>query len=91
MPFVTSADIRNEQEVLGARARLLQRSLDHVHEIEALLNPDEHQILRYAATLRDSLTAARDATADRVRFNEGLLKRVESEEAAKAGVPVWVE
>lgn len=89
MRFVTSADVRNEQEVLAARARLLQRSLDHVHEIEATLNPDEHQILHHAAVLRESLTAARDCTADRVKSNEVLLDRVLSEEAV-GRVPVYV-
>ena len=82
MPFVTSDDVRAEQEVLAERVHKLQEALDHAVAIDRVLAADEHQLRHYLSDLSAGLASARDASATRIRFNEGLLVRVEREEAA---------
>lgn len=73
MPVVTSNDIRDEQALLAKRARELQTALDHAHAAGDALGPYEGPLRKQVDDLKAALITARDATALRVRHNEGLL------------------
>lgn len=87
MPFLDSAEIRQNLTRLAGRARSLQTALDKVEEIitdasepDFPLSAVEHHV--YA--LRDDLRAALVTNTHSIQIWEGVLERTLKEEASAA-------